>query len=88
MKMSIKRNILFAVLCLSGQIALAATPLRFSNILTDNMVLQRDQDLSIWGWAEPGSEVEILLTQSREEALAFAGKEALGRTSQMPTRKA
>ena len=77
--MTPKRRILLAALCLSVQVGLAAPPLRFAHIFNDNMVVQRDQDLSVWGWAKAGAEVEILLTQSREEAIAFAGKEALER---------
>ena len=40
--------------------------LRFSNVLTDNMVLQRNQDLTCWGWAQPGSTVDVLTSPAGE----------------------
>jgi sialate O-acetylesterase len=42
---------------------LAATTLadvRLPEIFNNNMVLQRDMPIPIWGWAEPGEEVSIL----------------------------
>ncbi len=39
-------------------------------LFTDNMVLQRDQTIKIWGKAEPGSSVEVELGNSRAEAVA------------------
>ena len=38
--------------------------LRTSRMFSDNMVLQRDRDVPVWGWAKPGSVV----------AVTFAGK--------------
>ncbi len=55
----------------------AAEPLRFADVFTDNMVLQRGRDIKCWGWAEPGSEVEVILTQSVADAAAFAGSNLL-----------
>ena len=34
--------------------AVAAPALRFADVLTDNMVLQRDREIVCWGWAPPG----------------------------------
>jgi hypothetical protein len=53
--------------------------LRLADVLTDHIVLQRGKDVTCWGWAEPGSKVEVLLTQSRDEAAAFAGEDSLKR---------
>jgi sialate O-acetylesterase len=53
--------------------------LRFADVFTDNMVLQRDRDMVCWGWAKPGSTVEVLLTQSKDQAISFAGIDALKR---------
>jgi sialate O-acetylesterase len=36
---------------------------RIANIFTDNMVLQRNQDFSIWGWGETGTPVTIQLQE-------------------------
>ncbi|MDC3256461.1 sialate O-acetylesterase, partial [bacterium] len=34
---------------------------RVANIFTDNMVLQRNQEFSIWGWGNPGTPVTVKL---------------------------
>ncbi len=30
-----------------------------NNLFTDNMVLQQQSDMAVWGWAEPGEKVEV-----------------------------
>ena len=40
-----------------------AGQLRFSKIISDNMVLQQQKPLALWGWAKPGTEVSVTLTQ-------------------------
>ena len=70
--------LLALILSVTGYASSEVT-LRFSNVLTDNMVLQRDQDLTIWGWAKAHSEVEVLLTQSRQDVLDMVGEGALER---------
>ena len=37
----------------------AFAELKLPTVIGDNMVLQRDQDLKIWGWDEPGQEVSV-----------------------------
>lgn len=58
----------------------AQQALKFADIFTDNMVLQRGTDIKCWGWAKPGVDVEVMLTQSKEEVLAFVGKKALAQS--------
>ncbi|MAI32993.1 MAG: hypothetical protein CBE00_06545 [Planctomycetaceae bacterium TMED240] len=36
-----------------------------SNLFQSNMVLQRDQPISIWGWAEPGTQVQVVLQDTK-----------------------
>jgi len=43
------------------------------------MVLQQEKPLKVWGWADPGAEVKVTLTESRDDALAAVGAEALQR---------
>lgn len=78
-----KQLTLFVVF--SSNILFAASELKFSNLLSDDMVLQRGQDINCWGWAKADSEVEILLTQSRDEVIAFVGEEALKRIEKKKT---
>lgn len=37
------------------------------NIFSDNMVLQRNADVKIWGWAKPGEQVTVTNTWNSEE---------------------
>jgi len=45
---------------------------RLARIFSDNMVLQQEKPITVWGWAEPGAKVTVTLTQD-----AAAGEEAL-----------
>ncbi|MCK4646271.1 MAG: sialate O-acetylesterase, partial [Candidatus Aminicenantes bacterium] len=47
----------WVLLLLNAGVALA--DVRVAAVISDNMVLQRGQKVSIWGWAEPGEEVMI-----------------------------
>jgi sialate O-acetylesterase len=51
-----------AVLLLAGIFApaLRAEP-RLPHLFSDHMVLQRDSELRIWGWADPGESIEVSL---------------------------
>ena len=44
-------------------VALAAAParadVRLPKIFTDDMMLQRDRPIRVWGWADPGEEVKV-----------------------------
>lgn len=71
---------LFLGFLISAACSVSATEeLSFADVLTDNMVLQRGKPITCWGRAAPGSQVEVLLTQTRESVEAFAGKAALVR---------
>ncbi len=49
----------------------AVADVRLPRIFTDDMMLQRDLPVRVWGWADPGEEVSVTL----------AGKSAKARTS-------
>ncbi|HJM56701.1 MAG: hypothetical protein CMJ98_12040 [Planctomycetes bacterium] len=51
-------------------------PLRFAKILGDNMVLQQQKPITLWGWARPGAAVNVTLTQ--DAALGQAATDELG----------
>ncbi|MFA6931779.1 MAG: sialate O-acetylesterase [Lentisphaeria bacterium] len=46
--------------------------LSLPSIFSDNMVLQRDKELRVWGWAAPGAEVRVSLGNSVSQAVADA----------------
>ena len=43
---------------------------KLSNIFSDHMILQRDRDLTIWGWADPGEKVTVTVGDRSSEAVA------------------
>ena len=64
-----------ALLCLFLSVFLregvcSALALEVPSIVGDHMVLQRDRPLAIWGWAEPGAEVEVRFADSQSSAVA------------------
>jgi sialate O-acetylesterase len=59
-----------AVLCLTGT---AAHALNLPRIFSDNMVLQRDSAVKVWGWADPGQDVEISFAGQKKTAKADPG---------------
>jgi len=62
-----------------GTAATAEAELQLANVFNDHMVLQQQKPLTVWGWAEADAEVSVTLTESRVEAVAAAGEEALTR---------
>ncbi|MDQ8181565.1 alpha/beta hydrolase fold domain-containing protein [Pelagicoccus sp. SDUM812005] len=50
----------------------APLSLRLASPFTDHMVLQRDQDLPVWGLAKPGSKVTVAFQQQRKTTQADA----------------
>ena len=59
----------FVVLAATAPEAEAAT-LRLARVFADHMVLQRDQPVRVWGWAEPGQRVSISIADFDVPALA------------------
>ena len=47
----------------SGSHGESPESLRFAKILSDNVVLQQDKPITIWGWAKPGTSVKVTLSQ-------------------------
>ena len=54
-------------LCLS---TVAQADVRLPNVIGSNMVLQRDRELILWGWADPGEEVTVKLGDSAAKSAA------------------
>jgi sialate O-acetylesterase len=55
--------------CAGG--VLRADPL-LPHLFSDHMVLQRDMDIRVWGWADPGEKIAVTLAQSRRETVSGA----------------
>ncbi|MDD2709328.1 MAG: sialate O-acetylesterase [Verrucomicrobiae bacterium] len=57
---------LFVLLPASGVFADVKMPAIFA----DNMVLQRNMDIPVWGWADPGEQITVKLNQRQAAAAA------------------
>jgi hypothetical protein len=55
-----------------GQPSCWAAELRLADIFTDQMVLQRDKPLRVWGEAEPGDEITIEFAGQRQQSVVAA----------------
>lgn len=51
---------------------LAKAEIKFAPIFTDNMVLQRDTKVPVWGTATAGEQVNVTLTNQKQHAVADA----------------
>ncbi len=61
---------LFLTILLCFASLLTQAEVRLPRILGDNMVLQRGQPLTIWGWASPGETVSVVFNGQQVEAKA------------------
>ena len=43
---------------------------RLPKIFGNNMVLQRDQPIEIWGWADPGETLEVIFVDEERHLIA------------------
>lgn len=46
--------------------------MKLASLFSDHMVLQRDQEIPVWGWAEPGQTVTVELAGRSAQAIAGA----------------
>ena len=67
MHLLIQTLTLIAIVPLSS---FAAEPLRLSSLFTDNAVLQRGQEVPVWGQAEPGQTVSVQFAGQQKSAAA------------------
>ena len=59
--------LLAAMLCTD---ALSAGELKVHAVYSDNMVIQRDKPITVWGWAKTASQVSVQLGQEKAQAAA------------------
>src|SRR5687767_2884777 len=48
----------------------ASAELKLPSILSDHMVVQRNKPITIWGWADPGEPVEVMLDKQTKKTKA------------------
>jgi sialate O-acetylesterase len=69
-RMKYGRHLIVAVLFVIGGVEDASAELRLAGIFADHMVLQRDQPVQIWGWADAGKNVTVFFADQTEKAVA------------------
>jgi sialate O-acetylesterase len=63
---------LFVCVALGMLAGEAAAAVRLPNIFGDNMVLQQEMAVPVWGWAKPGEKVTVEFAGQRKETVAGA----------------
>jgi len=69
LKMRMKPGFIFLILLL-GCCSASFGAVRMPAIFSDNMVLQRDTPIPVWGWAEPGKKIAVALGTNSVTATA------------------
>ncbi|MCH2059340.1 MAG: hypothetical protein MK183_01820 [Verrucomicrobiales bacterium] len=72
-------SILMAFSLVSSVTAQDAEEIRFAKIISDNMVLQQQKPITLWGWASPEMKVNVTITQ--DATLGAAAMEKLGESA-------
>ncbi|MEI6645466.1 MAG: sialate O-acetylesterase [bacterium] len=63
---------ILAALLLAPLVSLYAAELKLASVFTDHMVLQREQPVPIWGWADAGEKVTVEFGNQTKTAIADA----------------
>ncbi len=60
------------------------SPLRVAGVFGNNMVLQRDAEVPVWGWADPGQTVQVGFAGQNKSAVAGPDGKWIVRLDPMP----
>ena len=60
---------------LAGLTIGAQAKVKLSHLVGDNMIIQQQSDVRLWGWAKPKSKVVATTSWSNERSEAVAGKD-------------
>jgi len=70
---------ILASLCLTAYGAV-----KFPAIFSDGAVLQRDREVAVWGWAEPGKTLQVTFGSQQKQATAAADGAWMVKLDAMP----
>ena len=72
-----QRTLLFclSMVCSMALVASATAAVRLPPVFGDNMVLQQQSTVEIWGWADPGEAVKVTVGWSKAPVSAIAGSD-------------
>lgn len=63
-------TVFFTLFCTLNVASLLHADVRLPALFTDHAVLQRDQELTVWGWADSGENVVVTLGTSKSQTTA------------------
>lgn len=69
-----KNNLLFAAAVFFSSTILSFADVRLPALFSDNMVLQRDKTIPVWGWADDGETVTVTFQNQKVSTKAKDGK--------------
>ena len=69
-----KKQILLLV-ALATLTVTAQAKVKLPHIIGDNMVLQQQTDVRLWGWAKPGTTVKVTTSWNSQTVTATTGKD-------------
>lgn len=79
------RIVSIAVITLAGWIGFSqAAELKLASVFTDHMVLQREQSVPVWGWADANEKVTVEFADQKKTVIADATGKWLVRLDAMP----
>ena len=70
MRISVHGLMAAALVLMAGPLPAAEAGLRMPSLFSDNMVLQRDRPLPVWGWAQPEQKVTVTFMEQTASTLA------------------
>ena len=77
-------TLLFIALLLASRSTLHAIELKLQSVFSDHAVLQRDQPVPVWGWADAGTKVTVEFAGQTKSAMADAAGKWLVKLDPMP----
>jgi sialate O-acetylesterase len=83
MRRSLPVALLLLAICLTKAAAQEARPF-LSPMFTDNMVLQRNISVPVWGWTDPGKEVTVSIAGKRARVTAGADGKWMAKIGPLP----
>jgi len=69
---SAKRIFIFFLFSLILNFTIAFAQIEFPSVISDNMVLQQQLDVPIWGWTKPGEKVSVTASWDQRELTTTA----------------
>ena len=68
--MKVKLKLSLVLLAALNAALAARADIKLHRVFTDHMVLQRDMNVNVWGWADPGEKVSVQFGGQNLSAIA------------------